>query len=104
MSQPSPMARPSNVYYLAPAAPPPARTPRLSRTLLLRLRILALWWRTRLTAAELWHVLRRFGRPPLQEEEAVLDHRAELVLAATPRPGGPARVIDLEAARLRLRG
>jgi hypothetical protein len=104
MSQMSSMARPSNIYYLAPSAPAPARTPRLSRSLVLRLRVLSLWWRTRLTAAELWQVLCRFGRPPVRAEDAVLDQRAELILAAVPRPLGPARIIDFEAARVRLRG
>ena len=104
MSQTSTMPRPSNVYYLAPAAPAPARTPRLSRSLVLRLRVLALWWRARLTAVEVCQVLRRFGRPSLREDDAVLEQRAEIILAAAPRPLGPARVIDFEAARVRLRG
>jgi hypothetical protein len=98
----SPVTLPaSNVYYLAPAAPAPAR---VSRSLVLRLRLLALWWRLRLTGAEMWDALRRFGRPDRVTETAVLEQRAEIILAATPRRLGPARVIDFAAARARLRG
>ena len=101
----SPVTLPaSNVYYLAPTAPAPARAPRLSRSLVLRLRLLALWWRLRLTGAEMWDALRRFGRPDQATETAVLEQRAEIILAATPRRLGPARVIDFDAARARLRG
>jgi len=94
----------SNVYYLAPAEPEPARRPRLSASLVLRLRLLAFWWRLKLTAAETWDVLRRFGRPDLQEDTAVLEQRADMILSAQPRSLGPARIIDLDTARVRLRG
>ena len=104
----SPAPRLSNVYYLAPAvvavpseAPRPSR---LSMGLVLRLRLLAFWWRLRLTATETWDVLRRFGRPDFADEAGVLEQRAEAILAAPPRPRGPARVIDLDIARARLRG
>ncbi|HEU5195873.1 MAG TPA: hypothetical protein VFW70_14125 [Methylomirabilota bacterium] len=102
----SPAPRASNIYYLAPATPVPARTPRLSWQLMLRLRVLTFYWRCRLTAAETWSVLRRFGRPdvPADADTTFLEQRAEMILAAPPRPLGPARVIDLDAARLRLRG
>jgi len=94
----------SNVYYLAPSEPEPARRPRLSASLVLRLRLLAFWWRLKLTAAETWDVLRRFGRPDLQEDTAVLEQRADMILSAQPRSLGPARIIDLDTARVRLRG
>jgi hypothetical protein len=100
----SPAPRPSNVYYLAPAEPAPARAPRLSWRLLLRLRALSFYWRCKLTAAETWSVLRRFGRPEMPADATFLEQRAEMILAAPPRPMGPARVIDLDAARVRLRG
>ena len=104
-TSPSPLPRPSNVYYLAPSAATPSRAPRLSTSLVLRLRLLSLWWRFRLTTAEIWDALRRFGRPAAAEAEtAFLEQRAEMILAAPPRPLGPARVIDLDAARVRLRG
>lgn len=101
-----PAVRPSNVYYLAPAAPVPARAPKLSWQLVLRLRLLSFYWRCKLTAAETLSVLRRFGRPevPAEGDTTFLEQRAEMILAAPPRPLGPARVIDLDAARVRLRG
>lgn len=101
MSTMSPM---SNVYYLAPAAPMTTeRVPRLSLTLRLRLRLLAFWWRLRLTATDVTRAARRFGRPEVDVDTASLDHR--MILAAEPRPPiGPARIIDFAAARSRLRG
>jgi hypothetical protein len=105
MSTTSPMtARTSNVYYLAPSAPEPARTPRLSTSLVLRLRMLSFWWRLKLTTVEMWDALRRFGGPQPPTDTAVLEQRAEIILAATPRPQSPARVIDFDTARVRLRG
>jgi hypothetical protein len=100
----SPAPRPSNVYYLAPSAPEPVRRPRLSRTLMLRLRMLSFWWRLKLTAAETVDALRRFGRPDLADDTTILQQRADLILAARPRVLGPARIIDLDTARVRLRG
>ena len=105
MSPTSPLTRTSNVYYLAPATAEAERTPRLSARLVLRLRMLAFWWRLKLTAAEVSDVLRRFGRPDAAETDgAFLEQRAEIILAAAPRSLGPAHVIDLDAARVRLRG
>lgn len=100
----SPARRASNIYYLTPSAPEPTRPPRLSRGLVLRLRALAFWWRLKLTAAETWDALRRFGRPAMLDDASVLEQRAELVLAAPPRVAGPARIIDFDTARVRLRG
>jgi hypothetical protein len=99
----TPAPRSSNVYYLAASPSEPMRTPRLSASLVLRLRMLAFWWRLKLTAAETWDVLRRFSRPEMPEDTAVLEQRADLILAARPRTFGPARIIDLDAARVRLR-
>jgi hypothetical protein len=99
MTPPSPL---TNVYYLAPpvvAEEPPARRSRLS----LRLRLLAFWWRLRLTARELTSVLRRFGRPQVEPDLELFEQRAELFLRATRPPVGPARIIDFAAARQRLR-
>ena len=100
----SPAPRPSNIYYLAPSAPGPARAPRLSWSLMLRLRLLSFFWRCKLTAAEMWSVLRRFGRPEALADTTFLEQRAEMILTAPPRPLGPAPVIDLDGARVRLRG
>jgi hypothetical protein len=101
-----PATRPSNVYYLEPSvsAPAPARPPRLSWSLVLRLRLLSFYWRCKLTAAETWSVLRRFGRPDVPADTTFLEQRAEMILTEPPRLAGPARVIDLDAARVRLRG
>ena len=105
MSTTSPMtARTSNVYYLAPTAPEPTRAPRLSTSLVFRLRVLSFWWRLKLTTVEMWDALRRFGRPETPTDSTFLEQRAEIILAATPRPQSPARVIDFDTARVRLRG
>ena len=45
MSSMSPLTRASNVYYLSPSTPESTRPPRLSRRLVLRLRLLTFWWR-----------------------------------------------------------
>jgi hypothetical protein len=105
MSQLNTLSRASNVYYLTPTTPAPSRAPKLSRRLVLRLRLLTFWWRLKLTAAETWDALRRFGRAPVRDTDAAfLEQRADLILAASPRALGPARIIDFDAARVRLRG
>jgi hypothetical protein len=93
----------SNVYYLAPATPALEPAPRLSAGLRIRLRLLALWFRLRLTAAEVGRALRRFGRPETDADSVFLDQRADLILAAARPARRPARVIDFAAARARLR-
>jgi len=104
MSSMSPLTRASNVYYLTPSTPEPARAPKLSRRLVFRLRMLTFWWRLKLTAVETLDALRRFGRAPVTEADtAFLEQRADMILAAAPRALGPARVIDFDAARVRLR-
>jgi hypothetical protein len=90
------------VFYLAPPAPPLERAGPLSRNLRLRLGLLAFWCRVRLTAVELAAVLRRFGRYD-RDADIFLEQPADLVLAVRPSRGGPARIIDLAAARTRLR-
>ena len=88
-----------NVYYL------PARqvdTPELpltaSRWSVLRARANRAWWRLRLTAIEVWGVLRRGG-----QRHAIEDHVwfADDLPAPRRRALGPARIIDLDAARRR---
>jgi hypothetical protein len=92
----------SNVYYLAPPAPPAERA-RPSGDLPLRLRLLTFWWRLRLTTTEVLDTLRRFGRSPIDNDTAFLEQQADMILAL-PRPSaGPARIIDFAAARTRLR-
>jgi len=105
MSSMSPLTPASNVYYLTPATPEPTRGPKLSRRLVLRLRLLTFWWRLKLTTIETLDALRRFGRAPVTEADtAFLEQRADMILAAAPRSLGPTRVIDFDAARVRLRG
>jgi hypothetical protein len=94
----------SNVYYLAASTPALACPPRLPLSLTLRLRIISFYYRLRMTAAEIADVLCRFGRPMGEPDTVFLEQRAEIILAGgSPRTLGPARVIDLAAARARLR-
>jgi hypothetical protein len=92
----------TNVFYLAPPAPPLERVGQLSRSLRLRLGLMAFWCRVRFTAAEVIAVLRRFGRPD-READVFLEQSADLVLAVRPSRGVPARIIDFASARARLR-
>jgi len=90
----------SNVYYLpapAPVAestPAPSHLANLSRT----------WWRLRFALAGLRLALRPAPTPLFAEDEtfARLEGRAEIV-ERSPRQTRPARVIDFDAARARLR-
>jgi hypothetical protein len=93
----------SNVYYLTPPAAVVERRSQASRQRPLRLRLHAFWWRLRIAAADVGAAVRRLGRTPAEIDAPFLDQRAELVRAAPRRPAGPARVIDLAAARSRLR-
>jgi hypothetical protein len=92
----------TNVFYLAPPAPPLVASAPPSPTLRLRLRAFAFWCRLRVTARELRDVFRRCGRPQT-DADAFLDGPADLLLALRPVRTTPARVIDLAAARARLR-
>jgi len=47
--------------------------------------------------------LRRFGRAPMDPDTIFLDHHVEPMLAEPGPTSGPARIIDLAAARVRLR-
>jgi hypothetical protein len=98
MSTTSPV---TNVYYLSPPVSPEGPT-HASPTLMLRLRLLAFWWRLRLTTREVIATLRRFGRP-VDVDTAYLEQRADLILANVRPSAGPARIIDFAAARQRLR-
>ena len=90
-----------NVYYL------PSRTvadmvPLESDWPSLGTRLRNAWWRFRLALAEIRGILRRPRYRLTAEDYAGLLADAEPV-ARRPRPGRPARIIDLETARLRLR-
>jgi hypothetical protein len=89
----------SNVFYLpAPSVPEPAPKPsrwaRMTRT----------WWRVRFALAGIRLALRPAPAPLFAEDEtlAILTAQAELV-ERRPRLEPPARVIDFDAARARLR-
>jgi hypothetical protein len=94
------LASASNVYYLpAPVAvdeptPVPSRIGRLGR----------IWWRLRFAVAGIRLALRPAPASLFTEEDtlAMLEGHAELV-ERRPRQARPARVIDFDAARTRLR-
>jgi hypothetical protein len=94
------LAAASNVYYLpafvtAPEPrPAPSRWTSLTRT----------WWRLRFALAGLRLALRPDRTPLFTDDEtvAILGGQAEVV-ERSRRPAGPARVIDFDAARARLR-
>lgn len=88
-----------NVYYL------PSRqtdTPELpltaSRWSVFRARAHRLWWRLRLTGAEVWTVVRRGGRNPLDDHIWFADAAP---VAPRRRSVGPALILDLAAGRRR---
>jgi hypothetical protein len=91
----------TNVYYLTP--PLPAEAVRAPRVLILRLRVLIFWWHLRLTVGEVVGALRRFGRAPVVPDTTFLEDHVATMPAEPPPPSGPARIIDLAAARVRLR-
>ena len=89
----------SNVYYL-PAPEPvaePIPAPRWSS-------VGRTWWRLRFALAGIRLALRSAPAPLFTEDEtlAMLDGRAEMI-DRRPRQPRPARVIDFDAARARLR-
>jgi hypothetical protein len=89
-----------NVYYL-----PTYRendTPEMPLTAshwsVLQARAHRAWWRMRLTLAEVYAAIRRGGRNPIEEHIWI---PADEMPAPRRRPVGPARVLDLDAARRR---
>lgn len=92
----------SNVYYLPAPAAAEARAPEPVRFLR---RVRNAWWRLRLAFAEIRTILRQpQQRLTLDDYVALLDlEEDERARRRRSRPGRPARVIDFEAARLRLR-
>lgn len=67
-------------------------------------RLTRMWWRVRFALAGIRLALRPAPAPLFAEDEtlALLQGQAELVERRS-RPAGPARVIDFDAARARLR-
>jgi hypothetical protein len=93
------LARSSNVYYLPTAsvaepAPAPSRWARFN----------GMWWRLRFAIAGIRLALKPTPTLLFAEDEtlALLQGHAELVEQHT-RPTRPARIIDFDAARARLR-
>jgi hypothetical protein len=87
------------IYYLpARDLVEPEREPIASRWSVLRARAWRGWCRLRLTAAEVVSALRRSGRRSRLDDHVWF---APEPPAARRRPLGPARIIDLEAARRR---
>ena len=87
-----------NVYYL------PARQDEMSEILatasrwsVLKARLHRAWWRLRLTTTEVWAVLRCGGQRRLFDDVWFADE----IPAPRRRALGPARIIDLDAARRR---
>jgi hypothetical protein len=90
----------NNVYYLpaittdAPPAPPASMG--------VHARARGVWWRMRLVVAGIRLALRPGPGPLFAEDDApVLDGRAEMIERV--RSSRPARIIDFDAARARLR-
>jgi hypothetical protein len=90
----------SNVYYLAAASPEPPPVPHLSPWQRARLPLLAGWWRARLLVTEVRFAARRAWQAG-DDDSAFLLGRAEIERPAARRSRGPARVIELDAARRR---
>ncbi len=90
----------SNVYYLPAPEPGPEPMPAPSRWSTVG----RTWWRLRFAAAGIRLALRSAPAPLFTEDEtlAMLDGRAEMT-DRRPRQTQPARVIDFDAARARLR-
>jgi hypothetical protein len=97
----------AKLYYL-PAAEPVRTPPRPSRWTLLRRRLLRGVWRARLTLSDIRLGARRASSRRDDDYAALLDSvlgdsRAELIDRRRRKPSRPATVLDLQAARLRLR-
>ena len=87
------------IYYLPTReTDAPAISLTASRWSVLRARTSRAWSRLRLTATEVWSVVRRGGQRPSFHDHIVF---TDDVLASRRRALGPARIIDLDAARRR---
>jgi len=92
----------SNVYYLpAPVAEKPA--PRTTRRRRVGARLRSAWWRFRLALTEIQAILLVPRRIVIDDYAALLADEPEPAERPRPRRLAPARVIDFELARLRLR-
>jgi hypothetical protein len=92
----------SNVYYLPARVTRETPTTRSTRKTTAWARCQRAWWRLSFMAAEICSIVRRRGRHLFLDDDAiVLGRMAELTERSTSH--GPARIIDFDSARRRLR-
>ena len=93
----------SNVYYLpALAATEPEGLAPEPEWPSFSVRVRNAWWRLRLAFAEVRGILRQ-PRRHFEDDMILMDDAFDTAPRPRPRPAGPARILDFEAARLRLR-
>lgn len=92
----------SNVYYLPVRTPTVEPVRRSVRQPSLTARLERAWWRFRYMTAEIVSIVRRGGRQLFMDDSIVFDRTAETP-RSRPRYAVPARVLDFESARQRLR-
>jgi hypothetical protein len=91
----------SNVFYLPERVSPETSAAR-TRTMTAWARTQRAWWRLRFMTAEICSIVRRRGRHLFMDDDAiVLGRMADLHERSICL--GPARIIDFESARRRLR-
>ena len=96
------LVRKENVYYLP--AQPEEETPEAPRGwVTFRARLTRAWWRFRLTVIEIRAAIRHPGGRLLSDDGPIFLDRSAEVVERRRHPAGPARVIDFESARGRLR-
>ncbi len=101
----------ANVYYLPPAVTAPGRPwtagaeCRPSRWSAVQRTLLRTWWRFRISLAEFRTLVGRRRLRALADDYLLLEDSVKPLerRRGRPRPSGPARLIDFEAARRRLR-
>jgi hypothetical protein len=94
----------SNIYYLPPRNTSEDLVERPARRTTWRSRLTRTWWRIRFMTAEICSILRRGGRHLSFDDGPVfLGSSAEIFERPRARRAEPARVLDFEAARVRLR-
>jgi hypothetical protein len=94
----------SNVYYLPTLVEPdPVELAAQPEWPSFAVRVRNAWWRLRLAVAEVRGILRRPRRRAFGDDVVLLDEATDPAPRQRLRPAGPARIIDFDAARLRLR-
>lgn len=92
-----------NVFYLNAPLPEPEPFDPPTRWSILRARAARRYWRLRIMLAEIAHAIRRPRRATLGEDFPGIVEAAAQVAERQPGLRGPARVIDFDEARRRLR-